>query len=197
MNSSHGAPRKSADFDIAICGGGMVGATLAALLLGEPALRDLRIALIEAHVPQPPEGDVSIRVSAVSRASQRILTKAGAWQLLQPEQQSPYGDMVVWDALGKPDDALRFSASALGEPDLGHIIANNCLQWVAWEAARHERVTRFAAELTSITLDTDAASSVLADGRALLRGWSWCRALRSISRTCASRRGCVPIGKRR
>lgn len=159
---------KSIDFDIAICGAGMVGATLAALLLTEASLRDLRIALIEARVPtQRPTTDIDIRVSAVSRASQRILSRAGAWSLLPAAQRAPYQEMVVWDALTQPDsgDALRFSASSLGEPDLGHIVANNWLQWTALESATHERITRFAAELTSINLDSDAARITLADGR--------------------------------
>ena len=159
---------KTPDFDIAICGGGMVGATVAALLRIEPQLRDLRIALIEARFPtQAPSDEVDIRVSAVSRASQRILTRAGAWQLLPATQRAPYGDMVVWDARSKPDgDAvLRFSASSLGEPDLGHIIANNWLQWSVLEASRDERITRFAAELSAIALDAQAAQLSLSDGR--------------------------------
>lgn len=178
---------KSPDFDIAICGGGMVGATLAALLISEPGLRDLRIALIEAHVPPQPQDTVSIRVSAISRASQRILTRAGAWSLLQPAQRSPYQDMVVWDAAGKSDDsgALRFSADNLGEPDLGHIIANDCLQWAAWQAAGHERVTCFNAQLTGITLTADAAKLVLADGRRFTaRLVVGADGARSISRDC-------------
>lgn len=160
--------RTIADFDIAICGAGMVGATLAALLRSEPGLRDLRVALVETHFPvQAPDAAVDIRVSAVSRASQRILMRTGAWQLLPDMQRAPYGDMVVWDAASSADggEALRFSASSLGEPDLGHIIANDYLQWVALEAAAHERMTRFAAELTGISLDDDAARLSLADGR--------------------------------
>ncbi|MGC3980014.1 MAG: UbiH/UbiF/VisC/COQ6 family ubiquinone biosynthesis hydroxylase [Steroidobacteraceae bacterium] len=156
------------DFDIAICGGGMVGATLTALLLREPSLRDLRIALIEARFPtQAPGSEVDLRVSAISRASQRILEHAGAWSSLNTAQRSPYSEMVVWDAANKSDDeqALCFSASALGEPDLGHIVANNCLQWAALEAAHHENVTRFATELSGISVDDDAAQVKLVDGR--------------------------------
>lgn len=180
--------KTSADFDIAICGAGMVGATLAALLLNEPSLRDLRLALIEAHFPtQAPGTDIDIRVSAISRASQRILNRVGAWQLLPVPQRAPYGDMVVWDALSKADsgEALRFSAGTLGEPDLGHIIANNWLQWVLLEAVGNERVTRFAAELSSITLDQDAACLSLADGRRLsARLVIGADGAKSISRDC-------------
>lgn len=180
--------KTSADFDIAICGAGMVGATLAALLLNEPSLRELRIALIEAHFPtQAPAADIDIRVSAVSRASQRILNRVGAWQLLPTSQCAPYGDMVVWDALSKADssDALRFSASSLGEPDLGHIIANNWLQWALLEAVSHEPVTRFAAELSSISLDQDAARLSLSDGRRLTaRLVIGADGAKSISRDC-------------
>lgn len=185
------AASKTPDFDIAICGGGMVGATVAALIRTEPLLRDLRVALIEAKFPtQSPNAvsdDVDIRVSAVSRASQRILTRAGAWQLLNDKQRAPYGDMVVWDARNAADgdNALRFAASSLGEPDLGHIIANNWLQWAVLEAARDERITRFATELSAITLDTHAAQLSLSDGRRIsARLVIGADGARSVSREC-------------
>ncbi len=146
----------------------MVGATLAALLLHEPALNELRIALIEARLPnQPPGPEVDLRVSAISRASERILSRAGAWRHLAATQYSAYQDMHVWDAQNRFDSesALHFSASALGEPNLGHIIANNCLQWSALLACQHERVTRFATELKAIDLADAAAHLALADGR--------------------------------
>lgn len=176
------------DFDIAICGAGMVGATLAALLLNEPALGDLRIALIEARFPtQPPGDDIDLRVSAVSRASQRILMRAGAWSQLSAARLSPYSEMIVWDAMSAPrgDEALKFSASALGEPDLGHIIANNALQWAALEACNSPHITRFATEVTAIELGDSAVSLTLADGRRcsarLIIGADGAR---SVSRDC-------------
>lgn len=163
------------DFDIAICGGGMVGATLAALLSVEPSLRDLRIALIEARFPDhAPHAEVDLRVSAISRASQRILSRCGAWGALPASQCSPYHDMVVWDAatpvaggaqLELDGEVLRFSASALGEPNLGHIIANNQLQWAALEVISQARITRFAAALQSITLNETGADILLDDQR--------------------------------
>lgn len=156
------------DFDVAICGGGMVGATLAGLLRNEPALSELRIALIEAQLPtQPPASGVELRVSAISRASERILNRAGAWPLLPAAQRSAYQHMRVWDAHTQfdPDTALSFSAGALGEPNLGYIIANNWLQWVALDATRDERVTCFASQLNQIELSDDSAAIGLQDGR--------------------------------
>jgi 2-octaprenylphenol hydroxylase len=182
---------KTPDFDIAICGGGMVGATVAALIRTEPQLRDLRVALIEAKFPnQAPNAssdEIDIRVSAVSRASQRILTRAGAWQLLSVNQRAPYGDMLVWDARSQHDSehALKFSASSLGEPDLGHIIANNCLQWSILEAARDERITRFASQLAAVALDANSAQLSLADGRRIsARLVIGADGARSVSREC-------------
>jgi 2-polyprenylphenol 6-hydroxylase len=156
------------DFDIAICGGGMVGATLAGLLIAEPELKDARIALIEERFPEHAPGDeIDLRVSALSRASQRMLDRIGAWPLIPPTQRSAYQDMVVWDAHSQHNaaDALRFSASNLGEPDLGHIIANPWIQWSALEAARHQRVTRYAAGLERMVLAPDGAQVRLNDGR--------------------------------
>lgn len=146
----------------------MVGATLAALLSNEAKLADLRIALVEARLPtQAPTAQVELRVSAISRASERILSRAGAWQLLPAAQRCAYQQMRVWDAHSKHDgDAtLQFAASALGEPNLGYIIANNWLQWVALTAVQPERVTRFVTELSDLVLADDVAQIGLQDGR--------------------------------
>ena len=160
------------DFDIAVCGGGMVGATLAALLATDATLKGLRIALIEAHVPiVPPTDDVDIRVSAISRASERILVRAGAWSFIKPSQRCAYQDMVVWDqASAVPDlnntsQALHFSAATLAEPNLGYIIPNNCIQWAALESCAQTGITRFNAAVSSIELDAAQARIGLSDGR--------------------------------
>lgn len=159
------------DFDIAVCGGGMVGATLAALLANDLALKGLRIALIEAQIPAPPIDEVDIRVSAISRASERILARAGAWELIKPLQRCAYQDMVVWDEasvvpdLNNASHALHFSAASMAEPNLGYIIANNWIQWAALEACAQAGITRFTASLSSIELDAAQARIGLSDGR--------------------------------
>src|SRR5262245_56066672 len=67
-----GSMSMSSDFHIVIVGGGLVGACTAALAANAPALTGARIAILDAHPPTapPPEAEVDLRVSAVSRASE-------------------------------------------------------------------------------------------------------------------------------
>lgn len=158
------------DFDVLVIGGGMVGACLAALAASDRELGELRIALLEAQPPSlpPPDGDVDLRVSAVSRGSQRILEAIGAWSKLDARYLGAYADMVVWDATGSAGGAgsIHFSASESAEPNLGYIIENRRLQWAIYESApMRERVTLLRAELATLDLDGDTASVGLADGR--------------------------------
>jgi len=157
------------DFHIIIVGGGMVGACAAALAAANPHLAELRIAVLEAHPPSAPSGDLDLRVSAVSRASQRILAAVGAWPLVPPQSLSPYEEMIVWDAAGKPRGAgaLHFSANATSEPNLGHIVENRQLQWALYGCAAFRRVTLLRAELAGMTLERDRAVVALGDGRSL------------------------------
>ena len=160
------------DFDVIVIGGGMVGACAAALAAEAREFAGMRIALLEAHPPtQPPsDNDVDLRVSAVSRASQRILESFGAWSRIEPRHRSAYTEMVVWDAATRPRSpgSLHFSASESSEPDLGHIIENRRLQWAIYEtAAIRKRVTVLRAELVGLELDDESATIVLTDGRKL------------------------------
>jgi 2-octaprenylphenol hydroxylase len=158
------------DFHIIIVGGGMVGACAAALAAANPHLRELRIAVLEANPPAPPaQGDIDLRVSAVSRASQRILTAIGAWPLVPAPSLSPYEEMIVWDAAGKPGGAgaIHFSASATSEPNLGHIVENRQLQWALYECQPFRRVTLLRAELAGLSFERDRAVVSLGDGRTL------------------------------
>jgi len=178
------------DFDIAVCGGGMVGATLAALFATDPVLKGLRIALIETQASAPPTDDVEVRVSAISRASERIFERAGAWAFIKPSQRCAYQDMVVWDqataapTLTATSNALHFSAASMAEPNLGYIIANTCIQWAALEACSRVGITRFNASLASVDVDAHARIG-LTDGRSfttrLLVGADGAR---SASREC-------------
>lgn len=112
------------DYEIIIAGGGMVGAALACLL-GQAGKQ---VAVLEAAAPPAFSVDDPFdnRVSALSRASQRLLEQAGAWESVLKMRASPYEAMQVWDATGS--GMIRFEAAAIGEPDLGHIVENRVLQ---------------------------------------------------------------------
>jgi 2-octaprenylphenol hydroxylase len=152
---------------VIIVGGGMVGACVAALLARDERLANWRVAVVEpaAHA-EPRAGVVDLRVSAISRASERILRHAGAWTLIEPDA-CPYAEMVVWDAAGRRDgrDVLRFSAAESGEPNLGHIVDNLRVQWALHQSPHVRGVTQLRAGLDGLEFDGDVARVTLTDGR--------------------------------
>ncbi len=110
-------------YQVAVVGAGMVGATLAAIL----GQKGIRVALVEE---QPARSEVAwpefdLRVSAVTKASQRIFEALDAWSGMLARRVSPYREMHVWDAAGT--GSIHFDSADLGEPDLGHIIENRVL----------------------------------------------------------------------
>jgi len=128
-------------FDVIVAGGGMVGSALGCAL----AEAGFRVAVIELYEPQQdwPADEVDLRVSALTRASQRILENLGAWQRIRRLRASPYQRMVVWDAGGR--GSIRFDAADIGEPDLGHIVENRITQLALWERlGEWEGAIRFA-----------------------------------------------------
>jgi len=122
--------------DVAVVGGGMVGAALGCAC----AERGLRIAVIDGQPPQRvwPAGQVDLRVSALSRASQRLLERLGVWPRMVALGVSPYREMRVWDAVGRAE--IHFDSAELGEPDRGHIVENRVTRLALWE-----RLEAFAA----------------------------------------------------
>jgi 2-octaprenylphenol hydroxylase len=157
------------DFDAIIVGGGMVGLCLAALIARDERLAGWRVALVEPADPRAPQDDaVDLRVSALSRASQRILAAASAWDAIEPHA-CPYSEMVVWDAASSADkrDAVRFSAAEAGEPNLGHIAENLRVQWALHESPLLRGLTRLRTGLVSVEYAPDVQKVCLADGRTL------------------------------
>lgn len=114
--------------DIVIVGAGMVGVTLATAL----APSGLNIWLLEqregdpagypAVVHQQQAKGYDPRVSALTCASQQILTSVGAWPKMLDYRVSPYTGMDVWD--GEGTGHIHFSSNELHEPCLGHIVEN-------------------------------------------------------------------------
>ncbi len=111
------------DYQVIIVGGGMVGATIACALGDTP----LKVALVEATPAERewPADSWDIRVSAITRATQRVFEAVGAWEGMSAMRVSPYRTMHVWDATGK--GAIHFDCAELGEPDLGYIVENRVI----------------------------------------------------------------------
>ena len=85
--------------DVVIVGGGPVGAALGALLARQAAPGGAaRILLLERQLPARPAADAppQLRVSALSRASERVLAAAGAWPAIAAGRRSAYERMHVW-----------------------------------------------------------------------------------------------------
>lgn len=152
-------------FDFVVVGGGMVGAAFACACSG----KGWRIAVIEARPAARtwPPGDIDRRVSAVSRASQRVLERLGAWGRIVDLGVSPYRAMRVWDAVGH--GGIHFDSADLGEPDLGHIIENRVIQLALWERLEQADDIEFycPADAADLRFDADAAHLELTDGRRL------------------------------
>ena len=140
MSDPIGVAASSEPWDVLIVGGGPVGASAAALLqvATEDARRPLRVAVLELNRPAatPPDAPMDSRVSALSRASERILTAIGAWPLIAPSRMQPYERMRVWHESVQPrsGDVLEFDAAYAGEPNLGYIVENRLVQTAALTA---------------------------------------------------------------
>ena len=137
MSDPIGIAAATEPLDVLIVGGGPVGASAAALLqvATKDARRPLRVAVLELNRPAAtrPDAPLDSRVSALSRASERILTAIGAWSLIPPSRMQPYERMRVWHESVQPrsGDVLEFDAAYAGEPNLGYIVENRLVQTAA------------------------------------------------------------------
>ncbi|MGI9948219.1 FAD-dependent 2-octaprenylphenol hydroxylase [Vibrio hyugaensis] len=136
--------------DIAIIGGGMVGLALAAAFKDS----DLRVAVIEGSVPDDTLSELpDVRVSALSRSSETMLRKLGAWQGIEQRRASPYYAMEVWEQDSFAN--IAFDAQSMAQPDLGHIVENRVIQLALLEQVQ---------KLDNVTLFMPARCATLAVG---------------------------------
>ena len=148
-------------YDVAIAGGGIVGATLAC------ALSDggMRVAVIEAKQPEVPSDGMDPRVSAVSRSSVQILESLGVWRGLR--YASPFRAMQVWDASGSGN--IRFDSADIGMDTLGYIVENSAMLAALWEKLRNSTTLDVycPARITTATWQGESVTLALDDGRRL------------------------------
>ncbi len=147
-------------FDIAVVGGGMVGAALA---LGA-ADAGLRVALLERREPPRdwPADSHDLRVSALTRASEAMLRNLGVWASMRV---CAYEHMRVWDARGFGE--IAFDAADIGEPDLGHIVENREIVAALWRRIGDHPCIQVLLGQEIAALDADSPALRLGDGRTL------------------------------
>jgi 2-octaprenyl-6-methoxyphenol hydroxylase len=150
-----------ADYDVAIVGGGMVGASFALALR---ATR-LRVLLIEgvAHdaATQPSFDD---RTTALGNGSRQIFESLGVWPDMVREA-APIRAIHVSDA-GRFGVA-RLDAREQGIDAFGYVVPNRVIGRVLWQALRAESNITLAvpAQLERATLHDDAVElEILKDG---------------------------------
>ncbi len=119
--------------DVAIVGGGMVGLAVACGLQGS----GLRVAVLEKHQPTSKQAALSLRVSAINAASERLLTRLGVWDAVLADRASGYHGMEVWDqdSFGH----IAFDDKAFGFSHLGHIVENDVIHRALWNKASHSK----------------------------------------------------------
>jgi 2-octaprenyl-3-methyl-6-methoxy-1,4-benzoquinol hydroxylase len=119
--------------DIAVVGGGVVGAACALSL----AKLGLEVALIEGREPAPwSAGTPDLRVYAFAPDNAALFDGLGVWDSVRGARAQAYRRMRVWDGSGGGE--LSFDADLLGREQLGWIVENNLLTdrlWVALPAA--------------------------------------------------------------
>ena len=154
------------EFDVAIAGGGMVGAALALMLARRTRLAPARIAVIE---PRPaaapaPGAPVGQRVSNISPLNRQRLEWLDAWQRLDATRLGPVRAMTIWHESVPPDspDALRFDAAEAGTPELGVIVENLALQAALLDACREAGIVLLQDTLRELEVTSDGVRVGLA-----------------------------------
>jgi 2-octaprenylphenol hydroxylase len=150
------------DYDVAVVGAGPIGLATAILLARIAGIAADRIVICDRCIPDsfaeghiPP---VDLRVFALSRASEKILRAAGAWNDIAATRAAPYERMHVWHSDVPPHggDALVFDSAEMGERDLGIIAENSVLQAALAGAARRLGINLAEGEITALEHERDA-----------------------------------------
>jgi ubiquinone biosynthesis UbiH/UbiF/VisC/COQ6 family hydroxylase len=154
--------------EVAIVGGGIVGATLALLLAEQARVQPARITVIEPAPPDTPAqgAPIGLRVSAIAPGSRARFMQLGVWSRLDAARIAPYERMRIWHEKVPPDspDVLVFDAAEAGEPDLGCIVENTALQAALLAACTLRGIRVLPATLQSLHVDADGARLTLDSG---------------------------------
>jgi 2-octaprenyl-3-methyl-6-methoxy-1,4-benzoquinol hydroxylase/2-octaprenylphenol hydroxylase len=159
--------RRAPSLDVAVVGGGMVGAAAALAL----ARAGFSTALLEAHAPAAwdASAEVDLRVVGLAPSSVMLLDELGVWTSIREARVGPYSHMHVWDA--ESGAAIDFDAASEGRDRLGYIVENNLVQWTLWQALEAAGVRRLCpAEVQGFEAREDRIQLELAGGETLAAG---------------------------
>jgi 2-octaprenyl-6-methoxyphenol hydroxylase len=140
------------DVDVAIVGGGMVGASFALALRATK----LRVLLIESVPPDSAaQPSFDERTTALGNGSRQIFESLGVWQAMSAEAAAIRSIHV--------SDAGRFGVARLdareqGVPAFGYVVPNRTIGRVLWQALRQASNVTLAvpAQVRSATLREEA-----------------------------------------
>ena len=164
MRTVPATQRRAPALDIAVVGGGMVGAA-AALALSRAGFAT---ALLEAHAPVAWQrlDDVDLRVVGLAPSSIKLLDELGVWTSIRDARACAYTHMHVWDAGNGA--AIDFDAADEGRDQLGCIVENNLVQWQLWQALDAAGVQRLCpVAVKDFEARTDRVMLELADGESI------------------------------
>ncbi|QMV13730.1 2-octaprenyl-3-methyl-6-methoxy-1,4-benzoquinol hydroxylase [Vibrio spartinae] len=115
-------------YQVAVVGGGMVGAALALGL----AQQGKKVVLLESHQPQPFDATqpMDVRVSAISMASVKLLKSLGVWQHIESMRVCPYRRLETWESV---ECRTCFDAHDIGLEQLGYMVENRVIQLGIWQ----------------------------------------------------------------
>ena len=147
-------------FDIVIVGGGMVGATMAALLRD----LDLKIALVDRAKFDVLNLEVTRvkfdpRVSAITAATKKIFLDLKVWPDIEAARCCNYLGMQVWDADGT--GSINFSAIDLNRSELGTIVENSILRNALYKQISNQKNLSLLAPMNIASMEVNEGGTRL------------------------------------
>jgi len=156
-----------AQFDVAVIGGGLVGAAaVRALRVAAPGAR---LAWVAPGRPAAVRDDepFDVRVYAISPGNADFLAQLGAWDRIEPVRRAPVRAMQVFGDAGGAK--LEFDAYCSGVSELAWIVEDRRLQQALWHGLEDcpGLMLYSGAALSVLCTDQQLAALTLQDGRRL------------------------------
>lgn len=154
-------------YDIAVIGGGMVGAAVAVGF----AKQGRSVVLVEGTKPKVFDAAqaMDIRVSAISRQSVELLDSLGAWSEIKSMRVCPYRRLETWE---HPECRTRFHSDELSLDQLGYIVENRLIQLGLWQVfSQYENLTVMCPERLKAIEFADVNLVTLESGAQFEANW--------------------------